>query len=122
MRFPRVQAISVQVSNSPTVQGRARPIRTETGVGKEDSEGPKSAERMRCQYVKYCSISGPPVPYSSRRATRIMATASGLLCPMAVIPAIIWSTGSIGVRCVMKKVSEMPMKTTRMNCAKRFRT
>ena len=51
-----------------------------------------------------------------------MATASGLLCPMAVDSAIIWSTGSIGVRCVMKKVSEMPMKTTRMNCAKRFRT
>jgi hypothetical protein len=41
--------------------------------------------------------------------------------PKAVIELIICSTGSIGERWVMKKVSEMPMKTTRTNWANRFR-
>ena len=49
-----------------------------------------------------------------------MSTASGLVSPKAVIEATICSTGSIGVRCVMKKVSEMPMKTTRRNCTNRL--
>jgi hypothetical protein len=44
-----------------------------------------------------------------------MSTASGLVSPKAVIEATICSTGSIGVRWVMKKVSEMPTKTTRRN-------
>jgi hypothetical protein len=73
---PELVPVRLDVSRT-TGLGWARPIRTETGVGKDDSEGPKSAERMRCQYIKYCSISGPPVPYSSCSAARIMATASG---------------------------------------------
>ena len=55
-----------------------------------------------------------------RSASRIIATASGSLCPKVVIPATIWLTGSIGVMWVMKKVSEMPMKTTSRNCAPRL--
>ena len=51
-----------------------------------------------------------------------MSTASGLVSPKAVIEAIICSTGSIGVRCVIRKVSEIPTKTTSTNSAKRLAT
>jgi hypothetical protein len=43
----------VAMTSSPTVQGSARAIIVETGVGNPDSDGPKSATRMRCQKVRY---------------------------------------------------------------------
>ena len=51
-----------------------------------------------------------------------MSTASGLVSPNAVICGTMCSTGSTGVRWVMKKVSEMPMKTTSANWPNRFST
>ena len=51
-----------------------------------------------------------------------MLMASGLVEPNAAAAEIVVSTGSIGVRCVTKKVIEIPMKTTRTNCPSRFRT
>ena len=41
-RLPRIQASTVDTNRSPAVHGRARQIRTDTGVGKADSDGPKS--------------------------------------------------------------------------------
>ena len=55
-----------------------------------------------------------------QRLTHPASTASGLVSPKAVIEAIICSTGSMGVRCVMKNVSDMPMKTTSTNCNSRL--
>ena len=43
----------VETVRSPTVQGSARPIRIETGVGNADSDGPKSPTRMRFQNTTY---------------------------------------------------------------------
>ena len=40
-------------SSSPTVHGRARPINVDTGVGKAESDGPKSATRIRFQKTMY---------------------------------------------------------------------
>ena len=93
--------ISVAVTSSPMVHGNARAISVETGVGKAESDGPKSATAMRRQKLTYCS-NGPPVrPYSSRSDWRIMAIASGEVLPNEVTAAIDCSTGSIGVMCVM---------------------
>ena len=51
-----------------------------------------------------------------------MSTASGLVSPKAVIEATICSIGSIGVRWVIRKVSEIPTKTTSTNWANRLAT
>jgi hypothetical protein len=42
----------VDTDSSPTVQGSARPIRVETGVGNAESDGPKSPTRMRFQNTR----------------------------------------------------------------------
>ncbi len=36
------------------VQGRARQISVETGVGKAESDGPKSSTARRSQKCRYC--------------------------------------------------------------------
>ena len=47
-----------------------------TGVGKLDSDGPKSAVTIRRQKLAYCS-KGPPVkPYNSRSDSRILLRAA----------------------------------------------
>ena len=68
---------------------------------------------MRPQKVTYCWPACPPNPYSSRSDSRIISIASGLVLLNEVSEPMVASTGSIGVRCVMKKVTLMPMKTTR---------
>ena len=56
-RLPSTQAIRVATTSRPIVQGRAFQIRNDTGVGKAESDGPKSATRTRCQKSTYCSHS-----------------------------------------------------------------
>ena len=43
----------VDTVRSPIVHGNARSIRTETGVGKADSDGPKSPTTIRFQNTTY---------------------------------------------------------------------
>ena len=50
------------MTSSDTVQGSARPISTDTGVGKADSEGPKSPNATRRQNEAYCSARPPSRP------------------------------------------------------------
>ena len=50
----------VATVSSPTVHGSARPTSVATGVGNADSDGPKSARRIRFQNTRYCS-SGVPL-------------------------------------------------------------
>jgi hypothetical protein len=45
-RLPSTQASTVATVSRPTVQGSAFQMRCDTGVGKADSDGPKSAVRM----------------------------------------------------------------------------
>ena len=101
--------------SSPAVHGSARQISTETGVGNADSDGPKSPSAMRFQNTRYCCSRPPCSPYSSRSDWRISAIASGLVLPNDVLAAMVCSTGSIGVACVMKKVMLTPMNTTSTN-------
>ena len=70
---------------------------------------------MRFQNTRYWCSSPPSRPYSSRRDWRISAIASGLVLPNDVLAAMVCSTGSIGVACVMKKVMFTPMNTTNTN-------
>src|SRR5688572_27959181 len=102
------------------VHGRARAISVDTGVGKADSDGPKSAMATRRQKFTYCS-SGPPVSlYSSRSEPRIRAIASGEVLPKKVTAAIDCSTGSIGVAWVMTYVRLMPINTTSRHWVSRW--
>ena len=120
--MPSTQAISVATTSSATVQGRAFQIRVETGVGKADRDGPKSATSTRCQNWRYCSHSVPSRPYSSRSDWRSMSIASGLVLPNEVAAEIVCSIGSIGVMWVTKKAMLMPMKMTSRNWASRLPT
>ena len=67
----------VDVSSRPSVQGRARPITSLTGVGKSDSEGPKSRVRkVRWKKPKYCSAKVPSKPKACVSVARIASTCS----------------------------------------------
>ena len=79
------------------VQGSARRISSDTGVGKAESDGPKSPTMIRLQNDRYCSHGVPVIPYNSRRDCRIVSIASGLVLPKEVKAEIVCSTGSIGV-------------------------
>ena len=57
-----IQVMRVETRSSPTVQGMARQIRVETGVGKADSDGPKSPTTTRRQNDRYCSTGDPSRP------------------------------------------------------------
>jgi hypothetical protein len=107
------------MTSSATVHGSARAISVETGVGKADSDGPKSPTAMRRQKVTYWSHNPPCSPYSSLSDCRIISIASGLMLPNCVEAAIDCSTGSIGVAWVTTKAMLMPMKTTSANWPRR---
>ena len=92
----------------------ARQISTDTGVGNADSDGPKSPSAMRFQNTVLVQKAACR-PYSSRSDWRISAIASGLVLPKVVLAAMVCSTGSIGVACVMKNVMLTPMNTTSRN-------
>src|SRR5690606_22997727 len=74
-KLPRTQAISVEVSSSPKVQGSAFQISSITGVGYIESEGPKSAvTTMRLIKAQYCSSSEPLSPNVSDSDWRSAST------------------------------------------------
>ncbi len=54
--------ISVADIIRPTVHGRARRMICDTGVGKADSDGPRSPRARRDQKVRYCSKTLPCSP------------------------------------------------------------
>ena len=110
------------IESSPNVHGMARQISVDTGVGKADSDGPKSATATRIQNATYCCHRLPCRPYSSRRASRVIWTACGSDCEKRVAAAIAAMIGSIGVAWVTKKAMLMPTKTTRTNWPNRLRT
>ena len=60
--LPRTHEISVAMIRRPAVHGRAFWMITMTGVGKAESDGPKSPTSTRPQKVKYCSSRLPSVP------------------------------------------------------------
>ncbi|GIV69559.1 MAG: hypothetical protein KatS3mg048_2421 [Caldilinea sp.] len=104
----------------PNVQGIAVARSWITGVGKEESDGPKSPRSRRPQKARYCSHTLPDRPYISVSASRMAMIASGLTCePLIISWLTCRSTGSLGERRGMINVNVTPRKITKMYCAMR---
>ena len=94
-----------------TVYGIACPIIWVTGVGKLARDGPRSPRSNRPQNAKYCWSGVPDSPYISVKAARMDSTDCGSrVLPLAIIMAICASTGSVGERRGMIKVTVIPTK------------
>src|ERR1700760_4216151 len=79
-KLPSSQAISVDESRSPKVQGRASPINWRTGVGYIASEGPKSpVNKTRFKNLPYWLKREPFRPNESARDSRSASVCAALM-------------------------------------------